>query len=219
MTAGLLLADERPDPALLDALREAAADLTVAARPAALTGCTVTVGVRSRPGPAPAALHERLRAELPTARYHGVEAWHGHPGWIAALADAVAGAQAGGAPDDAHVLFTAEGPREDPEPAEVVFLRQTAEAISERLRLPRRSIAWTGGRTRPTVGTVLAALADAHGRRHVVWVPVEPGAPGADEVDAAARGNQVHVTTATVALPVVADVLTAVVRTVLERAA
>ncbi|MBW3664072.1 MAG: ferrochelatase [Actinobacteria bacterium] len=128
--------------------------------------------------------HERARAALGRdVRFRGIESWYRHPDYIGYLGDEVATAMER-VPEPArartHVLFTAHSL-----PTRIVAeggtypmqLRETAELVSERLDLQRRSIAWqSAGRTSepwlgPDILEVLPALADAHGMEAVVVCP------------------------------------------------
>lgn len=128
--------------------------------------------------------HERARAAVGRRlAYVPVERWYDRPRYLDLLAEAVGGALArlpADRRDAAHVVFTAHSL-----PARIVDagdtypvqLRETAQAVSERLGLRRRSIAWqSAGRTDerwlgPDLLEVLPALARAHGVRAVVVCP------------------------------------------------
>ena len=146
------------------------------------------VGLAVEPWPAFAREHEAVRAAVSPAPYFAVQAWHLHPAYVDRLVAAVerAGDTTGPAP---HVLFTAPGPATEPEPGEVVFLRETAEAVSGTLGLSRRSIAWTSGVLGPSSLAALTALTDAHGRTAVLHCSLDPlGRPDGVAAEAADLG-------------------------------
>ncbi|MCC5950182.1 MAG: hypothetical protein JJT89_17155 [Nitriliruptoraceae bacterium] len=133
----------------------------------------LVVGLARAPWPIAPELHAEGSATLPA--YTGVVSWHALPALHEALAQAVEpGASAG-----AHVLVTAPDPGPEADPADVMFLREVAEAIAQRVPLPARSIAWRGATRTPTATDALRTVVEAHGRRDVVEVPVAP-ATGAD---------------------------------------
>lgn len=169
------------------------------------------VGLGAEPWPAFATAHERARAVLGSTPYYAVQSWHQHPAYVGAL---VAALERRLAPDpEAHVLFTAPGPAEEPEPHEVVFLREVAESVTGELSLSRRSIAWVGGASRPSTGTALAALAEAHGRTRVVRCSLDPlGRPDGVHAEASAAGIELE--EARLDRDALAEVLAAVVDTV-----
>ena len=163
--------------------------------------------------------------------------WHAHPAWIGLLADLLDDARDTVPADGtAHVLFTAPSL-----PAAIVqhgdrypmMLRETAAAVSERLGLTRRTIAWHGAPAgdetwlRPDIGHVLETLATAHGVDTVVCCPVGrvadvPALVEDLDREAAARADTlgirfVRVPTAAASgrlLEVLADVVTASLRRV-----
>jgi hypothetical protein len=142
----------------------------------------LVVGMAAVPWPVVPDLHAEGSATLPA--YTGVVSWHALPALLDALAEAVApGARLG-----AHVLVTAPDPGPDTDPADVLFLREVAEGIAERVALSSRSIAWRGSTRTPTAVDALTSVVDAHGKRDVVECPVAPGTgPDADLMAAAER--------------------------------
>jgi ferrochelatase len=128
--------------------------------------------------------HERARAALgDDVRFRGVESWYRHPDYVAYLSDEIAAAIER-VPEPGrgrtHVLFTSHSlPSRIVEAGDTypMQLRETAELVSDRLDLQRRSIAWqSAGRTPdpwlgPDILEVLPALADAHGMEAVVVCP------------------------------------------------
>lgn len=157
-------------------------------RAAEVAAAGAVVGVGAEPWPSFVAPHERVRETVAPAPYYAVQAWHQHPAYLQALSDALA-RPLEHAPEDTHVLFTAPGPAQEPEPGDVVFLREVAEAISDHLDLKRRSIAWVGGAARPTTETVLATLVEAHERTTVLRCSLDPlGRPDGVHAEASAVG-------------------------------
>lgn len=160
-----------------DAAAEFAAELgpsAVAAPDAGeVSGSPAVVGVAVEPWPAFAGPHEAIRAAVAPAPYYAVQAWHRHPTYVDRLAAALDRARVA-VGDDVHVLFTAPGPATEPEPGDVVFLRETAEAVSATLAIDRRSIAWSSGVLGPTTEAALTALAEAHGRTAVLRCSLDP---------------------------------------------
>ncbi len=144
--------------------------LDVAARLAA-DGALV-VGLSVVPWPQHPDLHAAGSATLPA--YTGVVSWHALP----ALADALAHAVTPGARAGAHVMVTAPDPGPDTDPEDVVFLREVAEALADRVALASRSIAWRGTTRTPTAVDALRSVVEAHGHRDVVECPVAPGTGG-----------------------------------------
>lgn len=166
--------------------------LDVAAVPAAhagdLAGRDVVVGLASEPWPAFAGDHELARAALAPTPYFAVQSWHRHPAYLDRLVAQLEGSRAASV-GDAHVLFTAPGPAAEPAPEEVVFLRETAEAVSAIAGVTRRSIAWTSGALGPSTAAALTALAEAHGRTAVLRCSLDPLArPDAAAAEASALG-------------------------------
>lgn len=157
-----------------------------------VAGAPAVVGVAAEPWPAFAEAHERAREAVGAAPYYAVQAWHQHPAHLDAVADAVSrGRAAVGA--DVHVLFTAPGPAADPEPQDVVFLREVAEAVTQRLGLTRRSIAWVGGESGPSTHTALGALVEAHGYQEVLRVSLDPlGRPDGVHAEASSLDVELH---------------------------
>jgi hypothetical protein len=132
----------------------------------------LVVGMAAVPWPVAPDLHAEGSATLPA--YTGVVSWHALPALLDALAEAVApGARLG-----AHVLVTAPDPGPDTDPADVLFLREVAEGIAERVALSSRSIAWRGSTRTPTAVDALTSVVDAHGKRDVVECPVAAGSRG-----------------------------------------
>lgn len=176
-----------------DDLRERTGVRVASASQAAdLADASAVVGVAAEPWPSHAEAHERVRDAVAPAPYFAVQAWHLHPAYLAALTELVRRAvTAVGA--EAHVLFTAPGPGREPEPHEVVFLREVAEAISTELGLTRRSIAWVGGETTPTTQTALTALVEAHERTTVLRCSLDPlGRPDGVHAEASQLGVELH---------------------------
>lgn len=131
------------------------------------------VGLAAVPWPNAPELHARCSEQLPA--YTGVVSWHALP----SLADRLAEVAAPGVSAGAHLLVTAPDPGPDTDPEDLMFLREVAEALETRLSPRSRSIAWRGTTRTPTAVEALATVADAHGRRDIVEVPVAP-ATGAD---------------------------------------
>lgn len=159
---------------------------------AALPAASAVVGVATAPWPGFQAAHEQVRELLAPTPYYAIQAWHRHPAYLSAMAAAVTvGLEAVG--DDIHVVFTAPGPGPDAAPGELVFLREVAEAVSTRLRLTRRSIAWVGGETGPSMRTALSALAEAHGQRTVLRASLDTSNRDDDvHAEAAEVGIELH---------------------------
>lgn len=172
------------------------------------------VGVATEPWPAFTADHEGVRAAVAPAPYFAVQAWHRHPAYLDRLVTALERARTVTG-EDVHVLFTAPGPRTEPAPEEVVFLRETAEAVSGHVGVRHRSIAWTSGVQGPSSRTALTALVEAHGRRAVVRCSLDPLArPDGVADEAAALG--LELTDASLDPGELPAVLAAVVATVAE---
>ncbi|MEX2550592.1 MAG: hypothetical protein WD638_10220 [Nitriliruptoraceae bacterium] len=144
--------------------------LEVAARLGA--DASLVVGLAVRPWPQHAELHAEGSATL--LAYTGVVSWHALP----ALADALADAVGPGARSGAHVMVTAPDPGPDTDPEDVVFLREVAEALADRVPLASRSIAWRGTTRTPTAVDALRSVVEVHGHRDVVECPVAPGTGG-----------------------------------------
>jgi hypothetical protein len=179
-----------------------------------LAGADAVVGIAAEPWPAFVATHEAVRDAVAGSPYYAVQAWHQHPVWIEAMVAAVAAGRSE-AGEDAHVLFTAPGPTAEPEPHEVVFLREVAEMVTGRLSLASRSIAWVGGESGPSTATALAALAEAHGRTTVLRASLDPlGRPDGVHAEASSVGVDLH--EARVHPDDLIEVLAAVVATVSE---
>lgn len=163
-----------PRGAVTDLAPRLAADVASVDDAARLSGCSAVVGVAAEPWPAFADVHGTARTAVSPAPYFAVESWHLHPAYVDRLAAAVERAGVSGDRAGPHVLFTAPGPTTEPAPEEVVFLRETAEAVSGILGLARRSIAWTSGVLGPSGHAALAALAEAHGRTAVLRCSLDP---------------------------------------------
>jgi hypothetical protein len=158
----------------------------VATEPGTLADAPAVVGVAAEPWPAYGRAHEQARREVAPAPYFAVQAWHQHPAYLDALAGGIAAVRPAA---DVHVLFTAPGPLVEPEPEDVVFLRETAEAVSRRAGIARRSIAWTSGVAGPSSRAALTALAEAHGRTEVLRCSLDPlGRPDDVAAEAAELG-------------------------------
>jgi hypothetical protein len=112
-----------------------------------------------------------------------VASWHRLPVLLDRLAEA---ARAGLSVADAHLLVTApHAAGAAVEPADRAFLREVAEDLAARLDGVRPTIAFDRAPdgtepTPPDIATVLTALAEAHGRRRVVRLSLDPGDPGDD---------------------------------------
>ena len=133
----------------------------------------LVVGVSVRPWPRLPDLHADGSATLDG--YTGVVSWHALP----ALHDALAEVAAPGVRAGAHLLVTAPDPGPDTPPEDVLFLREVAAALEERLAPSSRAIAWRGETRTPTAVSSLRTTVEAHGVRDVVECPVAPGL-GAD---------------------------------------
>jgi hypothetical protein len=180
--------------------------LEVAARLGA--DADLVVGLAAVPWPAAPDLHAEGSATLPA--YTGVVSWHALPALLDALAEAVApGARLG-----AHVLFTAPDPGPDTDPGDVLFLREVAEGIAERVALASRSIAWRGTTRTPTAVDALTSVVDAHGKRDVVECPVAPGTGADAELTAAAERLGARLTCVDLGRGTLLDLLAEVIATV-----
>ena len=111
------------------------------------------------PWPTAEDLHAEASATLPA--YTGVVSWHALPLLLDAMAMAVGPAVGRGA----HLLVTAPDPGPHTAPENLLFLREVAEALENRLPLSSRSIAWRGTSRTPTAESALASVVEAHGRR------------------------------------------------------
>jgi hypothetical protein len=131
------------------------------------------VGLAAVPWPSEPELHARCSEQLPA--YTGVVSWHALP----SLADRLAEVAAPGVAAGAHLLVTAPDPGPETDPEDLMFLREVAEALEQRLSPPSRSIAWRGESRTPTAVAALTTVVEAHGHRDIVEVPVAP-ATGAD---------------------------------------
>jgi hypothetical protein len=174
------------------------------------TRAELVVGVCARPWPVEPDLHARGSAELDA--YTGVVSWHALPALHEALAEAAAPGVRGGA----HLLVTAPDPGPDTPPEDVMFLREVAQALEERLAPTSRSIAWRGASRTPTAVDALRTTVEAHGMRDVVECPVGPGL-GADP-DLLALGDELglRLTCVDLGQGTLLDLLVEVVGTVAE---
>ncbi|MFO7777437.1 MAG: hypothetical protein R6V28_03710 [Nitriliruptoraceae bacterium] len=168
----------------------------------------LVVGLSVVPWPHEVDLHAQGSASLPA--YTGVVSWHALP----ALADALASAITPGARGGAHVMLTAADPGPDTDPADVVFLREVAEAVADRVALPSRSIAWRGTTRTPTAADALRSVVEVHGHRDVVECPVAPGTGGDPVLLALAEELGCRLTTVDLGRATLLDLLTEVVLTV-----
>lgn len=184
-----------------------AADHLDVAQRLGLDGALV-VGLSVVPWPQAVDLHAEGSASLPA--YTGVVYWHALP----ALADALASAIAPGARSGAHVMLTAPDPGEDADPGDVVFLREVAEAVAERVELSSRSIAWRGTTRTPTAADALRSVVEVHGYRDVVECPVAPGTGGDPALLELAEDLGCRLTTVDLGRATLLDLLTEVVLTV-----
>lgn len=179
----------------------------------AVTRETAVVGVAVEPWPAFVEAHEDIRAAVAPAPYFAVQAWHRHPAYVDRLAAGVARARSDAG--DVHVLFTAPGPEGEAGAEDVVFLRETAEAVSGLLGIARRSIAWTSGTLGPSSLAALTALAEAHGRTAVLRCSLDPLARP-DRVAREAAQLGLDLTEVTLGPRDLVDIVRAVVATVVE---
>jgi hypothetical protein len=170
----------------------------------------LVVGLSVVPWPHEVDLHAQGSASLPA--YTGVVSWHALPG----LADALASAIAPGARGGAHVMLTAPDPGADTEPGDVVFLREVAEAVADRVELTSRSIAWRGTTRTPTAAEALRSVVEVHGHRDVVECPVAPGTGGDPVLLALAEELGCRLTTVDLGRATLLELLTEVVLTVAE---
>ena len=168
----------------------------------------LVVGLAAVPWPHAVELHAEGSATLPA--YTGVVSWHALP----ALADALADAVAPGARGGAHVMVTAPDPGPDTEPGDVVFLREVAEALADRVQLASRSIAWRGSTRSPTATDALRSVIEVHGHRDVLECPVAPTTGGDPDLLAVAEELGARLTTVDLGRATLLDLLTEVVDTV-----
>ncbi len=168
----------------------------------------LVVGLSVVPWPHEVDLHAQGSASLPA--YTGVVSWHALP----ALADALASAIAPGARGGAHVMLTAPDPGPDTDPADVVFLREVAEAVADRVELSSRSIAWRGTTRTPTAADALRSVVEVHGHPDIVECPVAPGTGGDPALLALAEELGCRLTTVDLGRATLLDLLTEVVLTV-----
>ena len=141
----------------------------------------LVVGLASVPWPVLPDLHAEGSATLPA--YAGVVSWHGLPTLLDQLAQAIAPGVRGGA----HVLVTAPDPGPDVDPDDLMFLREVAEGLAQRVELPSRSIAWRGATRTPTAVTALRSVIEAHGKRDILECPVAPGTTADPQLTATAE--------------------------------
>ena len=168
----------------------------------------LVVGLSAVPWPNEVELHAEGSAGLPN--YTGVVSWHALP----ALADALSSAIAPGARAGAHVMLTAPDPGADTEPGDVVFLREVAEAVADRVSLASRSIAWRGTTRTPTALEALRSVVEVHGHRDVVECPVAPGTGGDPALLSLAEELGCRLTTVDLGRASLLDLLAEVVATV-----
>ena len=179
------------------------------ARRLGLDGALV-VGLASVPWPVLPDLHAEGSATLPA--YAGVVSWHGFPPLLDQLAQAIAPGVRGGA----HVLVTAPDPGPDVEPGDLMFLREVAEGLAQRVELPSRSIAWRGDTRTPTAVTALRSVIDAHGKRDILECPVAPGTTADPQLMATAEALGARLTCVDLGRSALLDLLAEVVDTVTE---
>lgn len=141
----------------------------------------LVVGLASAPWPIGQDLHAACSASL--AGYTGVVSWHALPALHEALAEVVAPAVTAGA----HVLVTAPDPGPASDPQDLVFLREVAAGVADRLTGASTSIAWRGSTRTPTAADALTSVVEVHGRRDVVECPVAPGTTADGDLQALAR--------------------------------
>lgn len=168
----------------------------------------LVVGLSAVPWPNAVALHAEGSASL--SNYTGVVSWHALP----ALAEVLASAIAPGARSGAHVMLTAPDPGADTEPGDVVFLREVAEAVADRVALTSRSIAWRGTTRTPTALDALRSVVEVHGHRDVIECPVAPGTGGDAALLSLAEELGCRLTTVDLGRASLLDLLTEVVATV-----
>jgi hypothetical protein len=169
----------------------------------------LVVGLAVVPWPVLPDLHAEGSATLPA--YTGVVSWHALPH----LPDRLAEAATPGARAGAHVLVTAPDPGPDTDPADVVFLREVAEGLAQRLQLTSRSIAWRGDTRTPTAVDALTSVVETHGRTDVVEVPVAPGTGADPDLARVAERLGARLTCVDLGRATQLDLLTEVVRTVI----
>lgn len=168
----------------------------------------LVVGVAAVPWPVLPDLHAEGSAVLPA--YAGVVSWYALP----QLADALAQAVAPGAKAGAHVLVTAPDPGAETEPQDLVFLREVASSIEDRVDLGSRSIAWRGDTRTPTAVAALTSVVEAHGKLDIVECPVAPGTGADPDLAAAAEALGARLTCVDLGRATLLDLLTTVVQTV-----
>lgn len=167
---------------------------TVARDPEGLGEVGAVVGLATRPWPGWTHEHDRARASLATP-YYAVESWHRHPTLVDALVAAIARGRDEVGPD-AHVLLTApDAAGRRVAPVERAFLREAVEAVAH-AGVTGATIAWDHAGdddpTPPTIATVLASLAEAHGRDRVVACGLAPGGAPDPTADAVADSLGIH---------------------------
>ncbi len=175
---------------------------------AAALDVELVIGLAEVPWPTAERLHAQGSADL--GAYTGVVSWHALPTLHDRLAEVAEPAVAAGA----HLLVTAPDPGPDAAPGDVAFLREVAEALAHRLRPTSRSLAWRGVTRTPTASDALASLAEAHGRRDVVEVPVAPGTAADPELARDAERLGMRLTCADLGRGVRVELLAEVVGTV-----
>ncbi len=168
----------------------------------------LVVGLSGVPWPTAESLHAEASATVPA--YTGVVSWHALPSLHQRLADAVAPGVGRGA----HLLITAPDPGPDTDPSDVLFLREIAEGISERVQPMSRSVAWRGDTRTPTAVDALTSVVEAHGRTDVIECPVAPGMTSDPVLTAAADRLGARLTCVDVGGGTRLDLLVEVVRTV-----
>lgn len=168
----------------------------------------LVIGVAGVPWPVAESLHAQASASLPA--YTGVVSWHALPSLHQRLADAVAP----GVRNGAHLLITAPDPGPESDPSEVLFLREVAEGIADRVEPASRSIAWRGAARTPTALDALTSIVEVHGHRDIVECPVAPGMTADPELMAAARQLGARLICVDLGSSSRSDLLEEVVRTV-----
>lgn len=199
----------------LAAPEDGGATAVTAADAGELRASAAVIGVASQPWPAFARDHEEAGQAVAPAPYVAVQSWHRHPAYLDRLVAALEEARQASPDGDVHVLFTAPGPTSQPDPGEVVFLRETAEAVSALAGVTRRSIAWSSGVLGPSTAAALTALAEAHGRTAVLRCSLDPLA-ARDQVAGEAEAVGLSLTEASLDRGDLAAILRAVVATVID---
>ena len=168
----------------------------------------LVIGMAEVPWPTAEHLHAQGSAEL--GSYTGVVSWHALPRLHEHLAEVAAPAVAAGA----HLLVTAPDLGPEAAPTDVMFLREVAEALTQRLQPRSRSIAWRGTSRTPTASEALVSLTQAHDRADVVEVPVAPGSSADPMLEREAERLGVRLTCADLGAGVLVELLAEVVGTV-----